>query len=664
LTRIALTIDKRIACVAIDKLAKGQDDLIWGIGAEGFLYYISLEKNIELATSSPIQERVSDLEFDRKGNLIIGGDFLNIIPVENFSNRDNYNTIDENIIKIETRYGIKNIDISGDGRPFYSTADWIIKEDDSFSNTGRRKIFQGRFYGLSCDSDSICWISGNEGLRKINLNGKELKIIGHPKHKLFTSASGNIILVANDELWVATNSVALYHLQFETIDSIPELDKYQIQSLYVDEENALWVASNNGVSKIYDVTVSPFQYSIDQWSLAEGLSSNNVKDVITKDDLIYVATDLGVDILKDTVFHTGDVTMPFRFTSISVNGTERDFDDLQDLPFDENDILIKYECLDFDDIPNIKFEYKLNGGNERWVETNEHQKEFSALSPGNYKFSVRRKGETEYEDISLDFIINEPWWRTNIARIALIFLLLSLVYLLIKIASVRIKAKSDEEARVQVKFAQLELNSLQSQMNPHFIFNALQSIQEFILDQDPRTANKYLTKFSKLMRLILESSRNRYVKIEDEIQLLRLYVDLEHLRFEDKFSYSINIDEQLSDIVLEVPSMLLQPFVENAINHGLVYKEEKGTLHIDIYLEGDQLYCIVEDDGIGRERAKQIKSESTLSYKSRGMQLIDERLRMLHIIGSDKIDIEFEDLYSTEGVGIGTKVEIRITVEN
>ncbi|MEO1413020.1 MAG: histidine kinase, partial [Bacteroidota bacterium] len=221
-----------------------------------------------------------------------------------------------------------------------------------------------------------------------------------------------------------------------------------------------------------------------------------------------------------------------------------------------------------------------------------------------------------------------------------------------------------QRSALNQKFAELELRALQAQMNPHFIFNALHAIQDFIFRKNERVANRYLVKFSRLMRLFLESSKEKYIRLAEEVKLLQLYVELEKLRFEDKFDFQINISQSLATSMIEIPSMLLQPFVENAINHGLVHRESNGLLRVDFALEERTLHCTIEDNGIGRQRAMEIKSQSIKSYKSRGMQLVEERQRVWKIIGKAAVDIHITDLRDAAGEARGTRVDIRIKLDD
>lgn len=212
----------------------------------------------------------------------------------------------------------------------------------------------------------------------------------------------------------------------------------------------------------------------------------------------------------------------------------------------------------------------------------------------------------------------------------------------------------------QQKYANnlLALKGLRSQMNPHFIFNALNSVNSFIASNDERTANKYLSDFSILMRSVLENSEEDFIPLSKEIELIEKYVMLEHFRFKDKFEYSLEIDPDLDVEAFEIPPMLLQPYVENAVWHGMRYKEEKGSLKIEFtQTDTDTAIITVTDDGVGRTRSKELKTDNQKKQKSKGMSNIKKRISILNEMYGDRVDVAISDVYTT---GEGTKVSLTI----
>jgi len=211
------------------------------------------------------------------------------------------------------------------------------------------------------------------------------------------------------------------------------------------------------------------------------------------------------------------------------------------------------------------------------------------------------------------------------------------------------------------RIAQVEMSALRAQMNPHFVFNCLNSINRFILLNDPETASGYLTKFSRLIRLILDNSRTETVPLDKELEALRLYIDMETMRFDGRFSYQITVDPNVQTEHREVPPLLIQPYVENAIWHGLMQKKEPGMLWIRIFEQNNILHIEVEDNGIGRVKAHAIKSKSAVTHKSHGMQVTAERLDIIRNLYGMEANVAIEDLQTESGSAAGTLVKITIS---
>jgi sensor histidine kinase YesM len=225
-------------------------------------------------------------------------------------------------------------------------------------------------------------------------------------------------------------------------------------------------------------------------------------------------------------------------------------------------------------------------------------------------------------------------------------------------AVIRIRKEEEEKRAAKLSFKErdTELQLLRAQMNPHFIFNSLNSVKSFIIKNDPRAAGDYLSKFAHLMRMILSNSKRNTVSLTNELETLKVYITLEQMRFSESFDYSIDIDPALDTEHIEVLPLLLQPFVENAIWHGLLHKESKGTIQIALKKIGDFVQITIDDDGIGREASARIKMSGTKKQKSFGMDISKDRLQ--HYYG-DEYKIHFEDKYEG-GVAAGTKVTIVI----
>ena len=217
-------------------------------------------------------------------------------------------------------------------------------------------------------------------------------------------------------------------------------------------------------------------------------------------------------------------------------------------------------------------------------------------------------------------------------------------------------------AKLQKHAADLEMQALRAQMNPHFIFNCLNAINHFIQKNETETASDYLTKFSRLIRMVLQSSSHKYISLQDELETLKLYIGMESVRFKDHFTYTINVDPDIDTENIQIPPMLLQPFVENAIWHGLMHMNENGKLNINIEEENDMLTCTIQDNGIGRKKAAELKSKSASYKKSLGMQITENRLQLLYRGHGGGPAMKIIDLEDENNQPKGTKIILRLPV--
>jgi len=221
--------------------------------------------------------------------------------------------------------------------------------------------------------------------------------------------------------------------------------------------------------------------------------------------------------------------------------------------------------------------------------------------------------------------------------------------------------EAERRAVIEQQKNESDLTALKSQMNPHFIFNSLNSIQSVVIANDTDKAVNYLAKFASLMRYILAHSQKPFVNLSDELTAMKIYLDVERLRFDNKFNYILDIDPEIDEEFLEIPPMIIQPFIENAILHGLLNKDGIGTLKVQLKLKDKEyLTCVIEDDGVGREKAAEIRAQSGLKHKSKGMFITQKRLEILNRSNKDQLNVRITDLKDSQNQPCGTRVEILI----
>ena len=237
-----------------------------------------------------------------------------------------------------------------------------------------------------------------------------------------------------------------------------------------------------------------------------------------------------------------------------------------------------------------------------------------------------------------------------------------LVYAIYYFTAKQIRIEERLKAEFDKKLSNVEMTALRSQMNPHFIFNCLNSIDYYILKNETETASDYLNRFSRLIRLILQNSRSNYVNLKDEIEALRLYIEMESLRFHNRFQYEIIVQKSLQLSDLEIPPMLLQPYIENAIWHGLLHKKEQGLLRLELEILDQLLICKIIDNGVGRMAAKAFRSKTATKQKPMGMRITEDRIALINRLYETNASIEIIDLYHPDGKASGTQVNLSIPI--
>ena len=317
--------------------------------------------------------------------------------------------------------------------------------------------------------------------------------------------------------------------------------------------------------------------------------------------------------------------------------------------------------------------YKLQGRDENWqYAPANYTIRYEELPPDKYRLLLQAgNAGNEFTGPvkSLLIIISPAFWNTWWFQITAIIFLGAIFY---RGMRWRLKQKfrlqlerSEKEtqmAELKQKATELEMQALRAQMNPHFIFNSLNSINRFILQNNREQASEFLTKFSKLVRMILQNSAASQIPLESELESLELYLNLEALRFDYHFDYKISVPGDMDISALQVPPLILQPYVENAIWHGLMHKEEKGHLNIDLSEEDDHLYFKITDNGIGREKAKALSSKSATKHKSMGLRITAHRIAMLHNSEALESPVTINDLVNADSSAAGTEVIIKIPV--
>ena len=505
----------------------------------------------------------------------------------------------------------------------------------------RNIIWIGNYHGL--------WRYENNKLTNYSLQDKNLNT------RIIEIKKDN-----NNYYWVATNGKGLVVFKDSCFYHITEengLLSNTCTSIYIDSvDNVVWVGTNKGLNKI--IKNKSNNYSVERYTINNGLISNQIKQIIRIKDTIYIASNKGLSFFNYKKVKVNDIPPLIYITEVKVNSMSRDFAQIKNLFYSENQIYIGYIGISYKSADNISYKFKLEGLNNNWVFTKNNFVEFINLPPKNYKFIVYSQNEDGFwssKPAFIEFNIKPPFWNTWWFLLILIFIAIAVVWGIIHIRVLSVKKKNKTEKQL----AELEIKALRAQMNPHFIFNALSSIQNFVLKNDAENADRYFTKFAQLIRLILNSSKEAKIKLVDEIKMLKLYLDLEKLRLSNKFEYAINSDSVGNAENIEIPIMLIQPYVENAIWHGVSHKESKdGLINIEFSLtDNNCLFCIIEDNGVGRNNAEKLESNVNDKHNKTGLQNTKKRVELTR-----NSTVNIIDLFDASEKPSGTRVEVKINL--
>jgi ligand-binding sensor domain-containing protein len=512
-----------------------------------------------------------------------------------------------------------------------------------------------RFFAVTETPDGRVWASGKDGLWEWKAGaGLHRPEIEHPA---FQHSFLDIAVLPDSSLVFAPKGHGIV-IWKPGSSKLTEIGPKQgllfdrISALHVAPSGSIWACTSNGLVKC--TPTGPRQYHINQFTVKHGLPTNTVNDVMTTPDgSVWVATAKGLFRFRDD-FTEAPIPAPL-FEHVSVNGVAYAAAALHTLPHDSANLVAKFLSLHFRSNGDIPYRFRLlqAGGDTTWTHTHSQTVHFSNLAPGDYRFQVQAQNEeARWSAVStLAFTIRPPWWATWWSRMTAATALGMLAFGFYRYRVGQIKKEGD----LREELYRLEQSALQAQMNPHFIFNCLNSIQYFILKNESDAAVLYLARFAKLVRGALNASVNGSITLEDEIKMLDNYLALEQMRFQKTFDYTITANENLDRKNTLLPPLLVQPFVENAVLHGMKTVKKDGHIGVT-FQQVDGYLCInIRDNGPGLQQQPH-NAEGKIPL---GGQITQRRLELLQQrnSGQSAISVTYQEPES----GTGTWVELRIS---
>lgn len=481
--------------------------------------------------------------------------------------------------------------------------------------------------------------------RELQYNGRKLVAA-----ELFNFDNQLIIHTIQDGLLTLTGD-QLHPFNFE----LRPIDAAKIRAVFVDD-NYLLISTRKSLI-IFNKRTGKQQ----QIGLSDGLLSLNVKSAFVSKGKLHLLTHWGIQtvVLSNIQEH---IAVPIiKFSQKWMNDTLLTSEDVE-FDHSQNRLKVRLGGNAFGQQVDTKFKYQLKGLTEKWHIRDYHDNliEYQSLPPGAYTLRVLPiYKEKEGDEISYSFSISAPFWKTWWFYVSSILAGVALSVLLYR----RYSRRRIDKISLEKEFHKLRLVAIQSQMNPHFIFNSINAIQETALENDGRTTYRHINKFAKLVRLTMHHSEREVVSIQEEMELIESYLDLEKIRFAENFNF--HIDVAAYDQLL-IPPLFIQPILENAIIHGLFHKKGDKTLRLSILEEPSYIHVVVEDNGIGRAAAMAIKHrQQPYPEKSFATGAIQDRLNILKKrYSSNKVKLSYVDLIDTDGQASGTRVELYLPLIN
>ncbi len=403
--------------------------------------------------------------------------------------------------------------------------------------------------------------------------------------------------------------------------------------------NTLWMATEDNLIG-YDVVTK----AIKRYNRFDGLPSNEITDIEFLNNKILLGTPKGIVEIPENFNSINPVPPSIFISAFAIHEHDTTLALAYQLPFYNNNIRISFKGIAFRSQGEFTYKYRMLGLDTTWIVTNSKSNyaRYPSLPAGRYVFQVKALNEDGIESIKaaqLNITIAPPfwqrWWFFALCALAIAGLVSAVFAWRIR----SLRRKSELEKRMIAS----QLSTLKAQMNPHFMFNALNSIQDLVLQQDTANAQLYLGKFSELTRVVLEASGAEFISLQKEVEMLSLYLDLEKLRFGDELNYKIEESDAIDKDDVQLPSMIVQPFVENALKHGLLHKQGSKQLNVLFEQNMQALVCVIEDNGIGRKASAEINARKK-KYKSFATDATTERLRLLREYYNLKIDLQIIDL--------------------
>ncbi len=552
----------------VNNIVAGNNKIWYSTGKNKLGYFDSItKKQYNLSNSSTF--KISDLIYDVNKKELWGGfeRFAGFFYI-NFET----DTFITSISKNETKITVKSLLLNKSTIIVGGSAHLSFFRNKNYTCVLTKKFKIPAHTIHFGKANNEIWIGNRDGL--YFFKNDSITYFGE-KNELFKKRVVKLIYErSNDLLWVATKDSGIYMVKDDIVKSITEnegLSGNNITALYV-KNNKVWVGTTNGLDQITITDQEKHIYEIQHFNENKGLVSNIINDIAVIEPVVYIATNKGISFFNYKNVKKNYIAPPIYITDIKINNKDTVLQDSYILPYGLNNIDIKYVGLSYKAPKEVTYQYQLEGLHAEIQTTFSNNLEFSLLPPGRYNFkiyAVNEDGIRSKEPKEIQFIIKPPfymtWWFIGFIALLLIFITGSIFRIINRIKLKEIRKRNQVEKNL-IKERQ---KALGQQMNPHFIFNTLSSIQNYLYKNDRIFSSVYLEKFSQLMRNTLYNSQEEFILLKDELKSLSAYLELEQIRLNNKFEFKIETDNEIDIYLIKIPAFLIQPYVENSVWHGI-----------------------------------------------------------------------------------------------
>ncbi|EDP97903.1 histidine kinase [Kordia algicida OT-1] len=567
-----------------------------------------------------------------------------------------YDLKDQFIQNTHRKFAVaKSIQILDANRVFYGN----YKEAIIYEKTRQRLLREKRVTTSYILPNQQLLIAFVDGLFLYDKNDNSTPILYNGEPVLVSE-----ITATKSHVWILTqnNKVLLYDNGI--IKDTQNFTNLEISTIKADQ-NTLWLAIDKGLVK-FKTTTNALHFLTGQ----DGLDFS-IKNIELLSDHVVLTTPQSFYTFpkNDQLIFKKYRTAKVHINGVTVNNIDTLVCDQYTFEYDTNKLKFDFHSVGYQANKHMTYQYRLKPIDTEWqaIERGNSFVTFNNLASNDYTFEIKAKnmaGTTFSEVATISFTITKPFWETFWFYVLCSIICIGIIsfYFLQKFRKKERKRNSAvQKILMEKKIANLQLENFRSQMNPHFIFNALNSIQDYIISNEKELASSYLVKFSRLIRMYLEYSQQNEITLAKEIQALALYLQLEKVRFEDELNYKINVEKNLNTQQIKVPSLFIQPYIENALKHGLLHKKGERNLTILVQKEHEKLLIIVEDNGIGREKAKEITAQKK-THKPFATRANEERVHIYNTNLKYDINVVVEDVIENSKT-TGTKVIIYIPLK-